>query len=249
MTSDTLSIFRAREWDRNAIHTYFQAKAASAEAYLSELRAKLSARPAYEPIYDETLASYYVHNYFHGRTWLASRHFASTTQGEPGSSQSTWCSPWGRALQHTPATTSDENAWPTPRSWEMASSVLSSIARRRQSVLLSGTNEFETQLVDGAVGSAASAELTAFLRLFRELPSIDEVLLTPDTAPVPTETSAQIAVATALGRVMSDASIFVTGIAFALWCIGKSATQLSSAKPTGAWPRDTRASTVARIYG
>ena len=73
MTSDTLSIFRAREWDRNAIHAYFQAKAASAEAYLSELRGKLSARPAYEPIYDETLASYYVHNYFHGRIWLASR--------------------------------------------------------------------------------------------------------------------------------------------------------------------------------
>jgi len=79
VTSATLSIFRAHEWDRNAIHTYFQAKAASAEAYLSELRAKLSARPAYEPIYDETLASYYVHNYFHGRTWLASRHFASIT--------------------------------------------------------------------------------------------------------------------------------------------------------------------------
>ena len=73
MTSDTLSIFRAREWDRNAIHAYFQAKAANAESYLAELRGKLSARAAYEPIYDEALASYYVHNYFHGRTWLASR--------------------------------------------------------------------------------------------------------------------------------------------------------------------------------
>lgn len=73
MTHDPLNIFRAHEWDRDAIHTYFQAKAANAEAYLSELRGKLSARPAYELIYDETLASYYVHNYFHGRTWLASR--------------------------------------------------------------------------------------------------------------------------------------------------------------------------------
>lgn len=110
-------------------------------------------------------------------------------------------------LLHAADRTSDANAWPTPRSWEMASSVLAGIARRRQSTLLSGASEFETQLVDGAVGSAASAELTAFLRLFRQLPSIDEVLLTPDTAPVPTETSAQIAIATALGRVMSDASI------------------------------------------
>ncbi len=73
VTSDRLSIFRAQEWDRDAIHAYFKPTAANAEAYLSKLREKLSARPAYEPIYDETLASYYVHNYFHGRTWLASR--------------------------------------------------------------------------------------------------------------------------------------------------------------------------------
>lgn len=110
-------------------------------------------------------------------------------------------------LLHAADTTADANAWPTPRSWEMASSVLSGIARRRQSALLTGTNEFETQLLDGTVGSAAASELTAFLRLFRQLPSIDEVLLTPDTATVPTETSAQIAISTALGRVISDASI------------------------------------------
>jgi hypothetical protein len=73
VTNDTLSIFRAREWDRSAIHAYFRVKAANAEAYLIELRGKLSTRPAYEGIYDETLASFYVHNYFHGRTWLASR--------------------------------------------------------------------------------------------------------------------------------------------------------------------------------
>lgn len=110
-------------------------------------------------------------------------------------------------LLHYADVTSDANAWPTPRSWEMASSVLSGIARRRQSALLSGTNEFETQLVDGTVGPAASAELTAFLRLFRQLPSIDDILLNPDTAPLAKETSAQIAIATALGRVISDASI------------------------------------------
>jgi len=45
------------------------------------------------------------------------------------------------------------------------------------------------------------------LRLFRQLPSIDEVLLNPETAPLPDEPSAQIAIATALGRAMSDQSI------------------------------------------
>jgi hypothetical protein len=57
------------------------------------------------------------------------------------------------------------------------------------------------------VGQPASAELLAFLRLFRQLPSIDEILLNPDSAPLPTEPSAQIAISTALGRVMTDSSL------------------------------------------
>ena len=110
-------------------------------------------------------------------------------------------------LLHTADATSDANAWPTPRSWEMASNVLSGIARRQKTTLLSGTSEFEAQLLDGTVGQAAASELVAFLRLFRQLPSIDEILLNPATAPLPTETSAQISIATALGRVMTDNSV------------------------------------------
>ena len=110
-------------------------------------------------------------------------------------------------LLHCADTTSDANAWPTPRSWEMASNVLSGIARRQKTVFLSGASEFESQLLDGTVGAAATNELLAFLRLFRQLPSIDEILLNPDTATVPAETSAQIAVATALGRVVTDNSL------------------------------------------
>jgi hypothetical protein len=93
-------------------------------------------------------------------------------------------------LLHTSDTTSDANAWPTPRSWEMASNVLCGIARRSNTTFLSGP-----------------AELVAFLRLFRQLPSIDEILLNPETAPLPTDLSAQIAIATALGRVMTDNSL------------------------------------------
>lgn len=110
-------------------------------------------------------------------------------------------------LLHTADTTTDANAWPTPRSWEMASNVLSGIARRQKAAFLTGASEFEAQLLDGTVGAAAASEFVAFLRLFRQLPSIDEVLLNPDTAPLPTETSAQIAIATALGRAMTDHSI------------------------------------------
>lgn len=110
-------------------------------------------------------------------------------------------------LLHTADATSDANAWPTPRSWEMASNVLRGIANRQKTTFLSGASEFEAQLLDGTVGPAAAAELIAFLRLFRQLPSIDEILLNPEMAPLPAETSAQIAIATALGRAMTDNSV------------------------------------------
>ena len=111
------------------------------------------------------------------------------------------------ALLHDPDATSDVNAWPTPRSWEMASNVLSGFARRQQSGFFAGTTELEAQLLEGTIGEAATTELVAFLRLFRQLPSIDEILLNPDAAPLPDEPSARIAIATALGRALTDHSI------------------------------------------
>jgi hypothetical protein len=84
----------------------------------------------------------------------------------------------------------------------MASSVLTGFAARQNSGFLSGTSEIEAQLLEGTIGEAATIELIAFLRLFRQLPSIPEILLNPDTAPVPVEPSARIAIATALGRIM-----------------------------------------------
>jgi MoxR-like ATPase len=111
------------------------------------------------------------------------------------------------ALLHDADAASDLNAWPTPRSWEMASNVLSGFAGRQQSGFFAGTTEIEAQLLEGTIGQAATTELVAFLRLFRELPSIDEILLNPDSAPLPDEPSARIAIATALGRALTDHSI------------------------------------------
>jgi hypothetical protein len=111
------------------------------------------------------------------------------------------------ALLHDADATSDVNAWPTPRSWEMASSVLTGFVARQNGGFLTGTSEIEAQLLEGAIGQAATIELVSFLRLFRQLPSIPEILLNPDTAPVSDEPSARIAIATALGGVLTDHSI------------------------------------------
>jgi MoxR-like ATPase len=106
------------------------------------------------------------------------------------------------ALLHDADATSDQNAWPTPRSWEMASNVLKGVAGKTGV----WAAETEAQLLEGTIGQAATAEFVGFLRLFRQLPSIDEILLNPTSAPLPDEPSAQIAIATALGRAMSDQS-------------------------------------------
>lgn len=109
------------------------------------------------------------------------------------------------ALFHDPAQPADANAWPTPRSWEMVSRILCGQATiRRQSFT---TSETEAAMFEGAIGVGAAAELSGFLRLFRELPSIDEILLNPDNAPVPAQPDALVAVATALGRSMTPFSI------------------------------------------
>jgi len=71
------------------------------------------------------------------------------------------------ALLHDADAASDLNAWPTPRSWEMASNVLSGFAGRQQSGSFAGTTEIEAQLLEGTIGQAATTELVAFLRLFR----------------------------------------------------------------------------------
>jgi hypothetical protein len=85
----------------------------------------------------------------------------------------------------------------------MASNVLNGLIARGAIA----NSAIEAQMLEGTVGPAATAEFVGFLRLFRQLPSIDEILLTPETAPLPDDPSAQIAIATALGRAMSDQSI------------------------------------------
>jgi hypothetical protein len=106
-------------------------------------------------------------------------------------------------LLHDADVTSDQNAWPTPRSWELASNVLKALSKQTGAT----NSAIEGQMLEGTIGPGATAEFVGFLQLFRQLPSIDEILLSPDSAPLPDDPSAQIAIATALGRAMTDQSV------------------------------------------
>jgi hypothetical protein len=69
---------------------------------------------------------------------------------------------------------------------------------------LQANPSIEYEVIAGAVGSGAAREFSPFLRMFRELPNIDAILLNPTQEPVPENAAAQCAVASALARCASD---------------------------------------------
>ena len=93
-------------------------------------------------------------------------------------------------LLHSFDPTKNERAFPTPRSWVFCDDIIQS--------KLSAETEFE--LIKGTVGEGAAAEYLSFTRLAQELPSDAEILMNPDTAPVPESPAAQYAVCTMLDR-------------------------------------------------
>lgn len=84
-----------------------------------------------------------------------------------------------------------ELAFPTPRSWTYVSDVMGELDRMAGGGGVAGAGgaggAVELALIAGSVGQGAAVEFAAFVELYRSLAmhSIDEILLSPDTAPVP----------------------------------------------------------------
>lgn len=96
---------------------------------------------------------------------------------------------------------SDLRAFPTPRAWEQVSKVVDTPSPLR------------LQLVSAIVGEGAAAELEGFIRVYKNLPSLDLVLANPNSAPVPEEPAARFAIASGLARKV-DAKTFDNGMAY-----------------------------------
>ena len=88
-----------------------------------------------------------------------------------------------------------ENA--TPRSWEAVSRMLAA----------GPPAELEHRLYAGSVGMGHASEFCAFLRIHRQLPSIDAILLNPGKVPIPSEPSALYALSLGLARRASEQNI------------------------------------------
>jgi hypothetical protein len=79
-------------------------------------------------------------------------------------------------LLHKFDASSQERAFPTPRSWKFVSDVLGNCPER----LL-------VQIVSGFVGQGPAAEFTAFHRMYHELPDVDALLKDPSGFKVPVD--------------------------------------------------------------
>lgn len=67
--------------------------------------------------------------------------------------------------------------------------------------------ELEYEIFAGAAGKGFSSEFVSFLRVYRNLPNIDEVLANPDDYKVPTDISTVYALASALAHKVSEKTI------------------------------------------
>lgn len=90
-----------------------------------------------------------------------------------------------------------EKAFPSPRSWEFVSRILTARPDRR--TLLA--------LLRGAVGEGAAAECIAFLNAFDELPHPDAVLADPAGIAIPEDPAVVYAMCESVARTASSASM------------------------------------------
>lgn len=84
----------------------------------------------------------------------------------------------------------DRKAFPSPRSWHFVSDILESGPEA----------SVEYDLLAGTVGEGPAAEFFGFLKVFRQLPSPDAILLAPNTAAVPDDPATLYALTGALAR-------------------------------------------------
>ena len=94
---------------------------------------------------------------------------------------------------------SREAAFACPRTWEFVSNVVN----QRGSL----DPAAERALFRGAVGEAAAVEFAAFLKVWRELPHPKAVIDDPETADVPQNASALIALCGSLYRMADDVNL------------------------------------------
>jgi len=79
---------------------------------------------------------------------------------------------------------------PNPRSWTFCGEIINKGLPK----------EVELAMVMGSVGEASAGEFMAYLEVFRDLPTVDQVMLDPDGTPISDKASVQFAITGALAQ-------------------------------------------------
>lgn len=90
--------------------------------------------------------------------------------------------------------TSDLSNSPVPRTWHNAAKL----------VQLNLPQSIQASAIAGAIGEGAASEFLAFLRLYRELPSVDQILIDPDSVAIPESPAVLYALSGALAHRTTD---------------------------------------------
>ena len=88
------------------------------------------------------------------------------------------------------------NSFATPRSWSFVDKLIKA----------KPSKDIEQALYAGAIGEGAAAEFMAYVKYYRDMPDLDNILMNPKTAPIPTEQATLFAVATGLGARVTESS-------------------------------------------
>jgi len=90
----------------------------------------------------------------------------------------------------------DARAFPTPRTWDYASKILDTV-----------TKELEFEMLEATIGKAAAGEFMSYIRIYRDLPDIEQVIKAPDVTPVPSEPASLYAIAGMLSEHATEKNI------------------------------------------
>jgi hypothetical protein len=92
------------------------------------------------------------------------------------------------ALLHSFDPKKNPTAFPTPRSWFSVDKIMKHGFSQAD----------EYALIQGTVGEGAAAEHAAFMRVIKDLPTIDEIKLNPDSTPIPQSPATLFALTTSM---------------------------------------------------
>lgn len=90
----------------------------------------------------------------------------------------------------------DKKAWPSPRSWCMVDESLKH-----------ATRDMEYEVVRSLVGEGAAAEFMTFTKLYRDLPSIQDIVKKPKATKIPKDPAGKFAISGMIGANMNHKNI------------------------------------------